>query len=136
MFAQRSWSGTSGLLAACLLTAFAIPAPAPAAPAPPAHAAAKQKKCKNPAPKTPSEKPPIYVRVTGVTCSGAAALARKVIVKAPKGCLMYTDARHIRLTSPCRVGGYRCTSRPVAEGMALEATCRRGAKAVRFQAQY
>lgn len=136
MFAQRSWSGTSRLLATSLLTALAIPALAPARPAPPAFAAAKQKKCKNPAPKAPDEKPPVYVRVTGVTCSGAAALARKVIVKAPKGCLTYTDAHHIRLTSPCRIGGYRCTSRPVAEGMALEATCRRGAKVVRFQAQY
>lgn len=136
MFAKRRLSGTSCLLAASLLVPCAIPVLAPAQTAPPAHAAAKQKKCPNPKPTPPTEKPPVYVRVTGVSCAYGYALARKVKVSTPKGCLVHTDAKHIRLTRPCRVDGYRCTSRSIVEGLALEATCKRGAKVVRFQAQY
>jgi hypothetical protein len=136
MFAQRLLSGMSRLFAAGVLVSLAIPVLAPAQAAPPAHAAAKQKKCHNPTPTHPTEKPPIYVRVTGVSCATGYALARKVMVKAPKGCMVHTDATHVRLSSPCRVSGYRCTSRPIVGGLALEATCKRGTKAVRFQAQY
>jgi hypothetical protein len=136
MFAKRRRSGTSCLLAASLLTYFAIPVLTTAQAAPSAYAAAKQKKCPNPKPTPPTEKPPVYVRVTGVSCRTAYALARKVKVSAPKGCLVHTDAKHIRLIRPCRVDGYRCTSRPLVGGLALEATCRRGAKAVRFQLMY
>ena len=49
---------------------------------------------------------------------------------------MYTDPQHIRLSKPCRSGGYTCTSRKLNDGMALEATCKRGAKLVRFQVMY
>lgn len=136
MFAQRSLSGISRLLCASLLVLLALPVLASAQAGPSAHAAAKQRKCPNPQPRPATEKPPIYVRVTGVSCTAGYALARKVKVKAPKGCLVYTDKQHIRLTKPCRAGGYRCTSRPVIDGMALEATCKRGAKLVRFQVMY
>jgi hypothetical protein len=132
MFAQRSLSGVSRLLAAGLLLPLASPVLSGAQNDPPAHAA-KQKVCPNPKPRPASEKPPIYVRVTGVSCTTAYALARKVKAKAPKGCLVSTDSRHIKLTKPCRVDGYRCTSRPIVDGMGLEATCKRGAKVVRFQ---
>lgn len=135
MFAKRRLSGTPYLLAASLLAPFAIPFLAIAQDAPPAHAA-KQRKCDNPKPKPATEKPPIFFRVTGVSCTSAYALARKVLVKPPKGCLIYTDASHIRLSRPCRIGGYRCTSRSIVQGMALDATCRRGAKVVRFQRLY
>jgi hypothetical protein len=136
MFAKRRLSGTPWLLAASLLIPSAIPVLTTAQAAPPAHAAAKQKKCPNPKPTPPTEKPPVYVRVTGVSCRTAYALARKVKVSAPRGCLVHTDAKHIRLTRPCRVDGYRCTSRPLVGGLVLEATCKGGAKVVRFQAQY
>lgn len=135
MFAQRSLSGMSRLLATSLIVPLAFPVLVTARDVPPAHAA-KQKKCPNPKASPPTEKIPVYVRVTGVSCNAGYALARKVKVKSPKGCLKYTDARHIRLAKPCRVDGYRCTSREIADGMALEATCKRGAKMVRFQAQY
>jgi hypothetical protein len=121
------------LLAASLLFPAALPA---LVATPPAQAAARQTRCPNPKPTRPTEKPPVYVRVTGVSCSFGYAFARKVMVKAPKGCLEHPAARQVRLSNPCRVAGYRCTSRPIAGGIALEATCRRGAKAVRFQAMY
>jgi hypothetical protein len=135
MFAQRSLSGVSRLLATALLVPCAVPALVTAQGPAVAHAT-KQKKCPNPKPKPATEKPPVYVRVVGVTCDTGYALARKVKVKAPQGCLKYTDTRHIRLTNPCRVEGYRCTSRELIDGMALEATCKRGAKLVRFQTFY
>ena len=73
-------------------------------------------------------------RVKGVSCRTAYTLARKVSARAPKGCMERVDVVHIRLTRPCRISGYRCTYRPVGQGVALEATCRRGStKFVRFQ---
>jgi hypothetical protein len=135
MFAQRRLSRMAGLLLASLLIPSAITTLA-AAQAAPLGSAAKLKKCRDPKALTPSDKPPRYIRVTGVSCAAALALGRKVIVKAPRGCLEYTDASHIRLTRPCRVSRFRCTSRPIAGGIALEATCKRGAKIVRFQAVY
>jgi hypothetical protein len=136
MFAKRRRSGTPYLLAASLLTPCAIPVLTTAQAAPAAHAAAKRKTCPNPKPTPPTEKPPVYVRVTGMSCASGYALARKVKVKVPRGCLVYTDAKHIRLSSPCRVDGYRCTSHPLVGGLVLEATCRRGAKVARFQVMY
>jgi hypothetical protein len=135
MFAQPSLSGVSRLLCASVLVSLVLPVLADAQAGPSAHVAAKQKACPPPRAK-PNEKPPVYVRVTGVSCTAAYALARKVKVKAPTGCLVHTDARHIRLTKPCRAGGYRCTSRSIVDGIALEATCKRDAKVVRFQLMY
>jgi hypothetical protein len=135
MFAKRRLSGTPYLFAVSLLAAFAIPVLAGAHPGPPAHAAAKQKTCKNPDPDTPGGKPPVFIRVNGVSCSTATTLAKKVIHEAPKGCMKHSDALHARLTKPCRASGYRCTARSLFAWRALEATCKRGAKVVRFQAQ-
>jgi hypothetical protein len=136
MFAQPSLSGISRLLCASLLVSLALPTlVAPAQAAPPAHTAAL-KACPNPKPKPASEKVPVYVRVSGVSCTYAYALARKVKVKAPKGCLVYVNKRRIRLSKPCRSSGYTCTSRSIVDGLALEATCKRGAKMVRFQVMY
>ncbi len=146
MAAERHLSGSPrrpgrGPVAACAaLAALALvllpPALAGARPASPlAHAAAKQRACKNPKPKTPSAKPPVFIRASGLSCASATALAVKVAATAPAGCVEHTDARHVRLRRPCRVAGYGCTDRRIVGGMALEATCRHGAKAVRFQAQ-
>lgn len=133
----RRWARGPVALAAVGALALALVLPVlAAAAAQPARAAAKQRTCKNPKPKTPSAKPPVFIRTSGVSCAAATALAEKVIAKAPAGCLEHTDARHVRLRSPCRIGGYRCTDRAIVDGMALEATCRRGARTVRFQAMY
>lgn len=131
MFAQRSLSGVSRVLVATLV-ALAIPVPLGAHAAPPAHAA-KLKRCPDPGPDADGWVQ-IFFRVRGVSCLNAYALARKVSAKAPKGCWVRVDVVHVRLTHPCHIGGYRCTYRPVGQGVALEATCRRGStKLVRFQ---
>jgi hypothetical protein len=133
MFAQRSLSGTSRTLAVCLV-ALALPVPVGAQAAPPAHAA-KLRKCANPTPHSTRDPPPVLFRVRGVSCRTAYALARKVGVRAPAGCMVRKDETHVQMTRPCRAAGYRCTARAVGHGVAVEATCRRGSvKLVRFQA--
>jgi hypothetical protein len=135
MFAQRSLSGMSRLLAASLLASAVLPVLAIAQPAPSAHAAAKLRHCPNPKPYSNTKPPPVYFRVRGVSCRSAYALAKKVTVRAPRGCMVRIDETHVRLTRPCHAGGYRCTARSIGMGIAVEATCRRaGQKLVRFQA--
>lgn len=127
MSAKRLLSGTAHLLVGGLLVALALALVAPA------HAASKQKSCK--ALKDPKGTPPIFIRATGVTCDAAGKLAVKVLRRAPQGCLEQTDATHVRLKRPCRISHFRCTSRPLFSGQALEATCKRGSsRVVRFQA--
>jgi hypothetical protein len=128
MSAKRLLSGSAHLLLWGLLAALVLVS------APHAHAASKQKSCK--ALKAPKDPPPVFIRATGVTCDAAGKLAVKVLRRTPQGCLENTDPEHIRLHRPCRVSGFRCTSRPLYGGQVLEATCKRGhTKVVRFQAQ-
>jgi hypothetical protein len=124
--------GTSGALVALVL---AVPARAVAPVAPSAHAAAKERECRYTRAKD-EVYGPLYIRASGVPCRTAIALGRKVSSRTPEGCLRFVDRTHVRLTKPCRKSGYRCTARPIAGWLALEATCKRGSsKTVRFQAQ-
>ncbi|HET6508369.1 MAG TPA: hypothetical protein VFG42_16365 [Baekduia sp.] len=136
MSAKRLLSGMRRLpVPALVVLALAAPAGTSAAPDPAALSAAKLKSCKTPG-DPPPKKSAYSIQVRGVSCTTAYPLIQKVISHAPKGCLEVPTPAHVRLSDPCRIAGYRCTGRTVARGIAVEATCKRDAKIVRFQVQY
>jgi hypothetical protein len=97
---------------------------------PGASVAAKPKLC----PVVPATvQTPIQLRVTGMSCATAHKVADRVVRRAPKGCVRFTDARHMKVVTPCRQLGYRCTGREIVGGLSLDFKCRRGARSVHFQ---
>lgn len=134
MFAARPWSAMRripGLIV--LVLALAIPAvgatAASSAPEPAAHVA-KVRHCK---PKFTEMRTSQNIRATGLSCPVAVKVAMKVASKAPSGCVKIDKRNKVRLVSPCVRSGYRCTWKPIVDGLGLEATCRNGAKTIRFQ---
>jgi hypothetical protein len=116
-----------------LLLALAIPAvgatAAPRAPEPAAQAA-KVKNCRTPFTEARTAH---RIQVTGVNCPTGVKVALKAAGNAPSGCVKSDKRNHVKLVRPCVRLGYRCTSTPLLGGRAMNATCRRGGKTVRFQ---
>ena len=114
-----------------LLIALAVPAvAATAAPGPAAHAA-KEKQCTV---RFTEGRTAHFLRVSNVSCGKGRAVATRVISPRPSGCVKFTDKRgHVTLVKPCVRSGFRCTSKALAQRLALEATCKDGARVVKFQ---
>jgi hypothetical protein len=97
---------------------------------PGAAVAAKPKLC----PVVPANaRTPVGLQVTHMSCATAHKVADRVVLRAPKGCARFLAERQIKLVTPCRQLGYRCTGRSIVDGMALDVTCRRGDRSVHFQ---